>query len=73
MTWDKKMFGIKDVIQILIVAGTLSAMYYSIDKRLTLVEADNVAIKQTVESNGKTLETIYLGLIAKGVIDPPGQ
>jgi len=71
MILEKKMFGIKDVIYAVGLVFTLSGMYYTMDARVTKLESEQIGLKQTVDEVQKLTKTIYLGLIAKGVIDPP--
>lgn len=73
MGLEKKQFGIKDLIYFIGLVFSLSGMYYTMDARITLLESDQVTIRKTVEDNAKLTKTIYLGLIAKGVIDPPSN
>lgn len=68
---DKKGFSAKDVIYIVILVLSLAGSHYTVDARITMLEQENIGLRQNVESNGKLIKTIYLGLIASGAIKPP--
>ncbi len=68
---NSKIFGVRDLVYILGIAAGLFANWYSMDTRITMVEAENLTIKKTVDENAELTKKIYLGLIAKGVISPP--
>ena len=92
---DAKVFGVKDVISILIVAGGFFAQWYTMNDRVGDLEDANTiqateisALKEAnkalaglpkdvqkmqldIEKNGKTLQIIYFGLVAKDIIPPP--
>lgn len=92
---DAKIFGVKDVVYIIVILSGLFANWYTMDGRVGSLETsdytqnreiaelkeenkalaglpkDMAQMQLDVEKNGKTINAIYYGLLAEGIIPPP--